>query len=460
MSAFFVFHSFSQTILFQDNFETGSTNWTLNGGFGQNQWIVNNSYEAAGATFGLIPDTPNQPAAITNSPNSNYLHIHNLDIAGALGIFNANFDTGSTTDQSATMTNNLSTIGQTIVTISFYYLCAGQPGLSFGSLEYSTNNGIDWLSAGADFSNTGTWTQYSIYLSQWSNQATLKFRFRWRNGSGGNDPSFSVDDIIISSQSAATSPEIASTVTSGVNVFCGGDAIEVDYTATDVTLNTGNTFTLELSDATGSFTSATAIGTLNATTASGSVMGTIPAGTIPGMNYRVRINSSNDAQIGEDNGLDLIIASTPAAPTITINGSGDLESSYAGTNIWFQDGFVISGESGNTITPLADGEYTVQATNDTCVSALSDPFTYSTVGIDGYELNNFAIYPNPTSEVVNLKGNEGAISSLEIVDLSGKVLSVQTQSLDLIDVSRLAAGSYFLRIHTPDMMHTLKFIKE
>lgn len=192
----------------------------------------------------------------------------------------------------------------------------------------------------------------------------------------------------------------------------------------------------------------------------GSVMGTIPAGATPGMNYRVRINSSNDAQIGVDNGLDLIIASTPAAPTITLNGAGDLESSYAGTNIWFQDGFVVSGESGSTLTPLANGTYTVQATNDTCVSALSNEYIYTIMGIDGYELNAFAIYPNPTSEVVNLKGNEGAISSLEVVDLSGKVLSVQTQSLHSIDVSRLAAGSYFLRIHTPDMMHTLKFINE
>jgi hypothetical protein len=178
------------------------------------------------------------------------------------------------------------------------------------------------------------------------------------------------------------------------------------------------------------------------------------------MNYRVRINSSNDAQTGTNNGVNLIIAATPAAPSITLNGDGDLESSYTGTNSWFQDGFVISGESGNTITPLADGEYTVQATNDTCVSALSDPFTYSTVGIDGYELNAFEIYPNPTSEVVNLQGNKAIISSLEVVDISGKVLSVQTQSLHTIDVSRLAAGAYFLRIHTPDMMHTLKFIKE
>jgi hypothetical protein len=457
---FFVLSASTQTTIFEDDFETGGSNWTLNGGVGQNEWIVNNSYLAFAASFGLIGDTPNQPGAITNAPNSTYLHIHNLTIAGALGIDNSNFDTGSASDQSATMINNLNTVGQSDVTVSFYYLCAGLAGVSYGNLEYSINNGVDWITVGSEYSNTATWTQSSVSLPQWDNQATLKFRFRWRNGAGGNDPAFSVDQVLITSIAASTAPEITASVAGGTTVFCGGDDLEVNYEVTDVTLNAGNSFTLELSDASGSFASPTTIGTLNGTATSGVIIGSIPAGTTPGLGYRLRVNSSNDAQIGTDNGIDLIIASTPATPTITLNVDGDLESSYSGTNIWFQDGFLISGESGQTITPLSDGEFTVQATNDTCVSALSDPYTYSTVGIDANELNAFTIYPNPASEVLNLKGDEAIISSLEVVDLSGKVLSVQTQSFQSIDVSSLAAGSYFIRIHTADMMRTLKFIKE
>lgn len=47
--------TFGQETLFQDNFESGSSNWTLNTGSGANQWIVNNSY--AGFS-GFINNTP------------------------------------------------------------------------------------------------------------------------------------------------------------------------------------------------------------------------------------------------------------------------------------------------------------------------------------------------------------------------------------------------------------------
>ena len=138
----------AQTTIFEDNFEAGGGNWTLNGGFGDNAWSVDNNYTGYD---GLVADTPPQPGAVTNSPYSTYMHIRNGSACSILGICNASYDTGSTSDQSATMTNNLNTLAQTDVTISFYYLCAGQTSLSYGNLEYSTNNGATWLAAGADY---------------------------------------------------------------------------------------------------------------------------------------------------------------------------------------------------------------------------------------------------------------------------------------------------------------------
>ena len=108
----------AQTILLSDDFETGSSpNWTLNGGSGTNQWIINNAYVGY---VGIIPDTPNEPMTITGAPQSYYLHIHNTVVEG-LGIYNANFDTGSTTDQSATQTASVSTLGLSNVNITYYY---------------------------------------------------------------------------------------------------------------------------------------------------------------------------------------------------------------------------------------------------------------------------------------------------------------------------------------------------
>ena len=479
ISAFWAIGTFAQTVLYSEDFESGGASIALNATdlsstpLGVNYWVINNAYTGGtgnvvclGFPFPFtVANTAAQPGGITGAPNSNYLHIvgeaavnsgincSSFQAADGICTFNEN--------NFSKMTADISTVGYTDVTFDLYWMLGGSAEI-YGEIYYSTNGGTTWPLQQGQLNNQATWTQSSFTNPLWDDVPSLRFGFRFVNTTAASaaEPGFSIDEINITGTTASSNPSISSSVTGGEDVFCGGDNIQVDYDVTDVTLNMGNTFTLELSDETGSFASPTNIGSINGTSMTGSITGTIPPGATPGLNYRVRVNSSDVAQVGSDNGVDLIIASTPATPTITLNGSGDLESSYSGTNIWFQDGFLISGESGSTITPLADGIYTVQATNDTCVSALSDEFTYSTVGINGYELNAFTIYPNPTSERVFIYGNKTAISSVELVDLSGKVLSVQSKSFQSINVSQLAAGSYFLRIYSTDRMHTLKFIKQ
>lgn len=74
---------YSQTTLFQDDFESGGGNWTLNTGSGANNWVINNVYLGFS---GLIPDTPSQPGAFTNGPQSTYMHITNQTICSALSV--------------------------------------------------------------------------------------------------------------------------------------------------------------------------------------------------------------------------------------------------------------------------------------------------------------------------------------------------------------------------------------
>lgn len=71
-------------------------------------------------------------------------------------------------------------------------------------------------------------------------------------------------------------------------------------------LNPGNTFTAQLSDASGSFGSPVNIGTLVSTT-SGSINATISHLTPAGNGYRIRVVSSNPGILGSDNGSDLIV---------------------------------------------------------------------------------------------------------------------------------------------------------
>ena len=72
-------------------------------------------------------------------------------------------------------------------------------------------------------------------------------------------------------------------------VLCANSIININYTVTG-TFNAGNDFILQLSDATGAFTSPTNIGTINSIT-SGTISGTIP--NVNGSFFKMRIVSTN-----------------------------------------------------------------------------------------------------------------------------------------------------------------------
>ncbi len=105
-----------------------------------------------------------------------------------------------------------------------------------------------------------------------------------------------------------------STLPFTVNRFCAGNSLSVAYTVTGP-FNSGNVFTAQLSDASGSFTNPVNIGTTISGSA-GTINATIPATTPFGTNYRIRVVASDPAVIGNDNGSNIGIFSNPVV-TIT-----------------------------------------------------------------------------------------------------------------------------------------------
>ncbi|MCB9191260.1 MAG: PKD domain-containing protein [Flavobacteriales bacterium] len=73
----------------------------------------------------------------------------------------------------------------------------------------------------------------------------------------------------------------------------------VDFTSTG-TFNSGNTYSVELSDGAGDFGSAMTIGSLSSTANSGTINITIPAGMDAGTGYKVRVVSSNPSVTGTE----------------------------------------------------------------------------------------------------------------------------------------------------------------
>ncbi|KAA9325025.1 SBBP repeat-containing protein [Adhaeribacter soli] len=101
--------------------------------------------------------------------------------------------------------------------------------------------------------------------------------------------------------------------------MCAGAAVIVPFTTTGA-FAAGNTFTAQLSNASGSFANPVAIGTL-AGTNSGTIQATIPASAAAGTGYRIRVVASNPATTGTNNGVDLNIKEALGASAAANTGA-------------------------------------------------------------------------------------------------------------------------------------------
>ncbi len=98
--------------------------------------------------------------------------------------------------------------------------------------------------------------------------------------------------------------------------LCLGAGISVPYIFTG-NINAGNTFTAQLSNASGSFENPVTIGTLNSILNTGNINATIPSILSGGSVYRIRVISSNPGVTGNDNGADIAIGTAVATIATT-----------------------------------------------------------------------------------------------------------------------------------------------
>lgn len=321
---------FAQQVLYSEDFEGASSTFVLNttdvGSTvnNDNTWLINNVYAGgSGSVFCLIFDVPftvattaGQPAGISNA-NGNYLHTTSVAAFNS-GVQNCCFIAAdglcaNAANHFARMGTDVNTAGAGDVTLSFWWLCGGGSN-NYGEVYYSTNSGGSWNLIStpiAQYRNQSSWVQQSITLPQFSGQASLRFGFRFVNGttSSAQDPGFGLDDVRITAAGAAPA-----TVTTGISTpteVCQNGTMQIAYTVTG-SFDAGNIFTAELSDATGGFAAPVAIGSLSST-ASGTIVGTIGPGTAPGSGYRVRVVSSAPIVVGAANAVDIGVSVAPFA---------------------------------------------------------------------------------------------------------------------------------------------------
>lgn len=158
-------------------------------------------------------------------------------------------------------------------------------------------------------------------------------------------------------------------------------------------------------------------------------------------------------------------AQSPNQPTIS-NNSGNLASSSINgcTYQWFLNGNQVGiGQYLNADT-IGSGYYTVQATNQNGCSSLSNPLYIQNTGISELYDETVLIYPNPASNLLNIRLLESVdIHKFEIKNSLGQNLiqgDLNNSNITSVDISRLVSGVYLIQLTKGSTIYNYRFLKE
>ncbi len=201
------------------------------------------------------------------------------------------------------------TAGCDIDFVSFVY--TGQAS-STGPTSFAIKSSLDAYTANIG-TPTAAGTTISLAAASYQNvSSSITFRF-YGFGASGATGTFSINDFTFNGTTACGAP--TNTITTGAitgtpfTVDCStNDTGSIAFTSSG-TFNAGNTYTAELSNASGSFAAPVSIGTLSSTANTGSINITIPAATATGAGYLIRVTASDPATTGT--------SSTPFTITLT-----------------------------------------------------------------------------------------------------------------------------------------------
>jgi len=418
----------AQTIFYQQDFNSGvPSDWSLNtSDLGStttllyNRWVVGADYNgndvdnpissvpadpsyccptncsgycailscaAYGCISASIPPIPDQPAAITGAPQSAFLHVsYNPAYDNACPPATTTFSYLAPTQYFPCYppTNIFAKMSQPVaipasatnVKLSFFWLAGGGTN-AYGEVYYSTN-GTTWTQLTSRNgsqqlrNNANSWYADTIPLpaSVAGQNLYIGFRFVNQVGSGHADPPLGVDEIRIFADVPMSGPTIDITSIPPVPTVCAGNSVSIAFSTTG-SFGAGNQFTVQLSDATGSFAAPLA----TATGASSPISLTIPT-TVATGSYKIRVISSNPAVVSDTvdvnvvNLSNLTCSANPPNPTagqavtFTLNGTGlptgtfniSLDIDNNGTPDYTQNGVSLPYSFTHTYT--ATGTYT------------------------------------------------------------------------------------------------------
>lgn len=182
------------------------------------------------------------------------------------------------------------------------------------------------------------------------------------------------------------------------------DGGTIDFTSTGV-FTAGNSYSVELSDATGSFASPTVIGSLASTANSGTINFTLPATLATGTGYLMRVVSDNPVVTGSTTApisivqLAPCITPTPVSTGVIIN---EWSNGPSGNQEFYE--FVVAGQCGTLVDVRG---YILDDNNGTFTAPASYPGTSSGIADGHFRFSNAAQWASiPVGSLIVVYNND------------------------------------------------------
>jgi len=240
--------------------------------------------------------------------------------------------------------------------------------------------------------------------------------------------------------------------------YCPDEDLNVSYSASGI-FEAGNIFTIELSDADGSFAAPIAIGSVTSTDLTGVIACTIPATTDNGSGYRMRAVSTLIEFTGTNNGTDITITcSKPATITTGLvtptTAALSWEASVCGISYEIQykpvavptwiietsttPFITLTDLNANTLYEWAVSTICVESPLVQTVFTSSEEFATAQNSIEEIAgLSALNIFPNPLTVNATIEFALAASASIKI-----ELLDITGQSVRVINDGELNAGMH------------------
>ena len=287
------------------------------------------------------------------------------------------------------------------------------------------------LFTSAQTNSTSSWVQWTS-ASFTPTTSTVQFQLVYNSGTGNND--LAMDDLVLEVCALSAVANDSITICNRSAPFNLLDSISLPY-------GNGGDWTGPSTLANGS------MGTFNINT------------MMPGEYTYTLSNGGNCA----DSVGSIFINVNTVDTSVTVN-NGVFTASASGASYQWIDcnsGQALAGETGQSFTPVSNGLYAVEITQDGCIDT-SGCKAMTTVGLSENGLPGMLVSPNPTSGLLNVSlGQEYEQIEVVLINILGQTVythSFENSSELMLDLSTLAANVYYLQVRIKNQQRTIKVV--